>query len=94
MGNTQDKKITKIGDTNEKNITKISSRQVAPITDVSYYKKQTDVVNKPDAPDSMLGFVEPWNNNMCKCDNNANDGQKCKECHELYEKRKHTKKCF
>ena len=98
MGNTRDKYITKIGNTNDRDITKISCRQVAPIRDVNYYKKQSDMVGQPDVSGSMSGsmsgFVEQWDNNMCKCDNKANVGEYCKECHELYEKRKYIKKCF
>ena len=94
MGNKLDKKITKNGDKNDNNIIKISNRQIAPITDVGYYKKQTTTVDQHNSTDLVLGFVEPWNNKMCKCDNNENDGQICKDCYELYEKRKHTKKCF
>jgi hypothetical protein len=90
MGNSQDKDIIKIGDTDNNSIARISNKQIAPVTDIN---KKQNVENQPNTPGLMPGSVELWNNNMCKCDNKTY-GKKCKECRDLYEKRKYTKKCF
>lgn len=90
MGNSQDKNIIKIGDMDNNSIARISNKQIAPVTDVN---KKQNVESRTDVPEPMPGSVDPWNDNMCKCDNKTY-GKKCNECRDLYEKRKYTKKCF